>query len=124
VTVRARVRDLVTGPAGEVAESDTTDVHSEVDYFGGYLLQALHSVPDVPRLGELMFRASSRFRAAVNALLTEPPTGLSRAGHSRLMLVLDDLPGALLVSGRRAAHRPFHEPADTTGKISTDASSG
>jgi len=95
VTVAAHARDLLTTADGDARTVAASDLHATIDWFGGYLVESLQATPDDARLASLLGRrASSGFRGAVSELLPD-----ERARHSPLYLLLDDLPGALLVSG-------------------------
>lgn len=95
VAVVGRARDLLTAKGGEPRELATVELFADVDYLSGYIVDQIAAAPAVPALSELQgSRASSGFRAQVNALVPD----LADA-KTPLYLLLDDLPGALLVSG-------------------------
>jgi hypothetical protein len=95
VDVDARARDLRTGPDGSGQVLGEFRMRAVVDYVDRARLLEIDSDPAVPALQSLLgLSARSGFRAeAVQRLPDEA------AAKSLLNLLLDDLPGAMLVSG-------------------------
>jgi hypothetical protein len=90
-----RARDVRTTPDGNVEVLGTATVESRLAHSEGYRLVEITSDPLRPELDELNGRpVSTGFRAAVAELV---PDELENA--TLLHLLLDDLPGAALVSG-------------------------
>ena len=95
VLFRARARDLITGHSGSPVVSGDVQLVGEVDYLDRYRLVSLDCQPTEPRLTSLVGRsASSGFRSAVLDVVPD-----HAEARSLLYLLLDDVPGALLVSG-------------------------
>lgn len=92
--MRAEARDLATGAAGESTVVATAWLEAVVEAATGSL-QSLDADPAPPGLSDLSGTSvASRFRARVDAAMPE----LGGTG-APLYLLLDDLPGAALVSG-------------------------
>ena len=88
-------RDLITRPDGSAHVVDEARVHTTIDYLERYSLREITTAPDQPALAAMVGRSvSTGFRAAVVELLPD-----EAAGATLLHLLLDDLPGAALVSG-------------------------
>lgn len=95
VIVRGAARDLVTFDDGSCAEVGMANVGSRIDYLGGYRVLELTSDPALSDPSLFVGRAASAgFRSVVASAL---PGERERA--TLLHLLLDDLPGAVLVSG-------------------------
>ncbi|MBM3672294.1 MAG: DUF2889 domain-containing protein [Actinobacteria bacterium] len=94
MTMDARGRDLRTGPDGTASVMRTASVTAEVS--GVFReLEALRAKPERAELQQLVGTpVGPGFRAKVDALVPD-----ERDAHSLLYLLLDDLPGAGLVSG-------------------------
>jgi hypothetical protein len=92
--MEGRARDLVTAPGGEGVTVGEARVSAEVDG-ASRELQALDTEPEVEALQELLGAVvGPGFRARVDGIVPD-----ERELHSLLYLLLDDLPGAGLVSG-------------------------
>lgn len=90
-----RARDLVTRPDGTIEVAGEATVHDRLDFINNYRLSEISSDPVRPELSELVGRSvSTGFRAALVAALPD-----EEQSASLLHLLLDDLPGAALVSG-------------------------
>jgi len=94
VLVEARARDLRTGADGSVEVLGTASLRARIEGPSRRLL-SLETTPDVPALAALVgLRTSSGFRARLDQVAPS-----ERDANSLLYLLLDDLPGASLVSG-------------------------
>ena len=92
--MQGRARDLVTVANGRAIEVGTARIDAEVEGLTREL-RSLTTVPEVPTLqGLLGAVVGPGFRARVDELVPE-----ERDERSLLYLLLDDLPGAGLVSG-------------------------
>lgn len=90
----ARARDLRTAADGHAAVIATASIEADVDG-ASRALRALRTAPDVAALQELVGAVvGPGFRAKVDSTVPD-----EREAHSLLYLLLDDLPGAGLVSG-------------------------
>ncbi|MSV81769.1 MAG: DUF2889 domain-containing protein, partial [Actinobacteria bacterium] len=91
----AVLRDLHTAADGTTTVLQTAEVHTQIDFQAHFALLEITSDPPRERLHELVGRSvSTGFRAAVAGLL---PDDVEQA--TALYSLLDDLPGAALVSG-------------------------
>jgi hypothetical protein len=91
----ARARDVITGPDGSARVVDTAEVHSRLAYVENYRLTELATTPARPELDALLGTGvTTGFRAAMGDLVPD-----ERERATLLHLLLDDLPGAALVSG-------------------------
>lgn len=91
----AQARDIVTGPDGSARVVGTADVRSRLAYVENYRLAELVTTPGRPELDALLGTGvTTGFRAAMTALVPD-----ERDRATLLHLLLDDLPGAALVSG-------------------------
>ena len=92
--VDARARDLRTGPDGTVVVESEAVLSARIDG-GTHRLTSIETTPEVPALGALLgVLVGPGFRRRVDAVVP----GEREAG-TPLYLLLDDLPGAVLVSG-------------------------
>jgi hypothetical protein len=97
--VEARARDLWTAADGTAEVLDTARIGAHLDG-PQHHLSAIESSPDVPGLQDLLGAVvGPGFRAKVDAAVPE----LAGTG-SLLYLLLDDMPGATLVSGYAMLH--------------------
>ncbi|MDO8389455.1 MAG: DUF2889 domain-containing protein [Actinomycetota bacterium] len=95
IVQHAVLRDLHTAADGTATVLQTAEVNTRVDFATHFTLVEIESTPSRERLHELIGRSvSTGFRAAVADLL---PHDLEQA--TALYSLLDDLPGAALVSG-------------------------
>ena len=95
VVVDARGRDLVTAADGRPEITAESRVSGRIDYFGNCALREIEVVPAQPGVEQLVGAAvASGFRAKVGVTLPEAVTD-----RALVHLLLDDLPGAVLVSG-------------------------
>jgi hypothetical protein len=89
-----RSRDVFTPADGEAVTIGAADVRATVDG-ASRELQTFRSSPEIPALQDLIGSVvGPGFRAKVDGVVPE-----EREAHSLLYLLLDDLPGAGLVSG-------------------------
>jgi len=96
VVVDARARDVRTGLDGEIEVRQETRVTADIDYLGGWTLNAIAGDPPESRLDPLVGQSvGGGFRRRVQAGL---PEQYERA--TRLYSLLDDFPVATLVSGQ------------------------
>ena len=99
MVMEGRARDVLTTPEGDGVKLGEAELMAEVDG-GSRELAKLHAVPDAPALqGLLGAVVGPGFRARVDAVLPE-----QREEQTLLYLLLDDLPGAGLVSGYTMLH--------------------
>lgn len=100
--VTARARDLAVLPAGTPTALGEAAVRATVGYRDGARLLDIEAVPPAPGLAELIGApVRSGFRAKA---LTAIP---AEAEHATLLnLIIDDLPGAVLVSGYATSRGP------------------
>ncbi|MFG3022358.1 DUF2889 domain-containing protein [Streptomyces sp. NPDC048254] len=90
-----RARDLLTAPDGRATVLAEAAVHARVDYAGNFALTEIRTSPELPGAQELLGASvSAGFRSRVGRALPE-----ERARGTLTHLLLDDLPGAALVSG-------------------------
>ncbi len=90
-----RARDIHTALDGSVTVLGTASVHTRLDWQHNYQLLELSSEPRRAELDGLIGASvSAGFRAAMGSLVPD-----EREDASLLHLLLDDLPGAALVSG-------------------------
>jgi hypothetical protein len=104
VVLHGRGRDLVTRADGTAAVTGEAVVELRVAYLDGRRVEAVDAEPGVPGVGGLVgVSASSGFRARVDAALPG-----EREARSLAYLLLDDVPGAALISGYSlgAAEKP------------------
>ncbi len=93
VAVDARARDLSTGLSTDAVRSDTTQLRARIA--PDRTLLEIEADPTEPRLGELVgARVGGGFRARVTECLPD-----LAEGRTLLHALLDDMPGAALVSG-------------------------
>ncbi len=94
VLVEARARDLRTRGDGSAEVLGTATLRARIEGASRRLL-SLETTPEVPALAALVgLRTSSGFRARLDEVAPS-----ERDANSLLYLLLDDLPGASLVSG-------------------------
>lgn len=99
-----RARDLRTHPDGTTEVIGEATVVARLDYANRYSLTSIDASPDPSALSQLIGASvSTGFRAAVADTLPEEV-----AGATLLHLLLDDLPGAALVSGYAIGAAGFH----------------
>jgi hypothetical protein len=102
-------RDLLTRPDGTTEVLGGISVSNRLDYADHYHLLELQADPGVAELQRLVGASvSTGFRAAMTAAVPE-----HQAGATLLHAVLDDLPGAALVSGYAIQHAnasPIRKP--------------
>ncbi|WP_332880709.1 DUF2889 domain-containing protein [Streptomyces sp. NBC_00564] len=90
-----RARDLLTGPDGRATVVAEAAVHARVDYAGHFALTEIRTTPELPGAQDLLGASvSAGFRSRVGRALPE-----ERERATLTHLLLDDLPGAALVSG-------------------------
>jgi hypothetical protein len=94
LTIRALGRDLVTAADGSATEADVATISAHVAFVDGRALTDITTAPTADLSGLIGTRVASGFRAKLDA--TAPDL---RDAHSVLYQLLDDLPGATLVSG-------------------------
>jgi hypothetical protein len=95
VVLVANGRDLITSAGGEATVLDAARLDVTVNYLKGSIA-AIAATPSDPRLAALVgVRAYSGFRSAVEGVL---PT--EAQSHSVRFQLLDELPAAVLASGR------------------------
>jgi Protein of unknown function (DUF2889) len=95
LTLVGRARDLHTRPDGTVEVVDTASFDARVDYLGGQVIRSLQATPDISGLDTFVGRSASRgYRRELHRLGTEQGL-VGRAVYQ----LLDDVPGAALVSG-------------------------
>ncbi|RAY16940.1 hypothetical protein DPM19_01890 [Actinomadura craniellae] len=95
VIVDARGRDLVTDANGRPQVAARSRIGGRIDYPGGCVLREIGTVPAQPGVERLVGAAvAAGFRAKVGAALPA-----AAAGRALSHLLLDDLPGTVLVSG-------------------------
>jgi len=91
----ARGRDLITSPDGTTHVVDQVEVHAVIDYRRHFLLSSIAASPPRPELDRLVgCSVSTGFRASMWEVVPD-----DREHATLLHLLLDDLPGAALVSG-------------------------
>lgn len=96
--VDARARDLLTGADGSTEVLGTATLAGVID--PAYLLESIETTPERSELAGLLGGlVGPGFRARMEALVPD-----EREAHSLLYLLLDDLPGATLVSGYANHH--------------------
>jgi hypothetical protein len=94
LVVAASARDLYTDRSGSAVVVGEASVDARIDYFHGSRLTDLRTTPEAPGTSALIGqRVSGGFRKAIAANLAE-----HHDAGSLLHLLLDDLPGAVLVS--------------------------
>ncbi|MFE4963789.1 DUF2889 domain-containing protein [Streptomyces sp. NPDC056660] len=90
-----RARDLLTGPDGRATVVGEAAVHARVDYTGNFALSEIRTTPELAGVPDLLGASvSAGFRSRVGRALPG-----ERAHATLTHLLLDDLPGAALVSG-------------------------
>ena len=95
IVQHASLRDLYTAADGTATVLQTASVRTRIDFQAHFALAEIEASPTRDRLHELVGRSvSTGFRAAVAELL---PEDVEQA--TALYSLLDDLPGAALVSG-------------------------
>ncbi|WP_395106274.1 DUF2889 domain-containing protein [Actinomadura sp. SCN-SB] len=95
VIVDGRGRDLLLAGDGRARVVGESGVRARLDFMGGCALLEIETDPPVDAIQELLGAAvASGFRAKVGAAVPE-----EAAGRTLLHLLLDDMPGAVLVSG-------------------------
>jgi hypothetical protein len=114
LVIDARARDLVTGPDGEtVTAVDEIAIGLTLDDATREILE-VRSAPPQPALSRLVgTHVVGGFRRTLGELLPD-----ERAGRTLAHLLLDDLPGAVLVSGYALLR------AGTVGRAPAGADSG
>ena len=105
LVLRGTGRDARTGAGGGVEVLDEAGLDVEIDFLAGREVRAIGSTPDEPGLAGLLgVRASSGFRrAAVDAAPRHAAAG------DLLHQLLDDVPGASLISGYAVSALGRHE---------------
>jgi len=119
VAVAARGRDLLTGEDGRATELAASRIDLRAE-FGSGIIRELAADPADPRLAPLVgVSVLSRLRGAVEAALPGETTS-----HSVRQQLFDDLPLALMMSGRvlRVAGIPIEMAGDRT--LPTDICAG
>lgn len=97
--VDGRARDLWTGTDGSSRVLDQAALSARLSGFD-HVLRALHTTPEAPALQDLLGAVvGPGFRARVDRAVPE-----LRGTGAPLYLLLDDLPGATLVSGYAMLH--------------------
>ena len=121
VVLRGLARDLVTDADGNGRVTGRAALEVEVDFAGGRVVRAVRAEPDEPRLGALVgARAAGGFRALVAQAV---PDHVEAA--TLLHLLLDDVPGAVLVSGHApAAARVDLDPGGVGYRFAADRCAG
>jgi hypothetical protein len=105
LVLRGVGRDIRTGVDGAIETLGEASLEVEIDFLGGRTVRAIRSEPDEPGLAGLVgVRASSGFRRAATA--AAPP---SAAAGDLLHQLLDDVPGASLISGYAVTALGRHE---------------
>ena len=95
LTLTGRARDVHTALDGAVAVLDTASFDARVDYAGGQIIGAINATPAIDGLDTFVGRTASRgYRRELSRLVTEQDL-IGRVVYQ----LLDDLPGATLVSG-------------------------
>lgn len=99
LVLRGRARDVITRAHGVTEVRDEAGIEAVVDFLAGRQLLALTTDPDRPELEGLVGRkVAAGFRAAALELAPRLPEE-----NNLLNLLIDDLPGAALVSGHAFA---------------------
>jgi Protein of unknown function (DUF2889) len=94
LVVDARARDLRTGPDGTAVVESEAVLRAQIDG-ATHKLIAIETTPEVPALGALLgVLVGPGFRRQLDEAVSE-----EREAGTLLYLLLDDLPGAVLVSG-------------------------
>jgi hypothetical protein len=94
LVVDARARDLRTGPDGSAVVESEAVLWAQIDG-ATHKLIAIETTPEVPALGALLgVLVGPGFRRQLDEAVSE-----ERDAGTLLYLLLDDLPGAVLVSG-------------------------
>jgi hypothetical protein len=95
LTLTGRARDLLTAPDGTTTVLDSASFDARVDDDGGQVIRAMSATPSVDGLDTFVGRSASRgYRRELGHIATEQ--GLVGGVLHQL---LDDVPGAVLVSG-------------------------
>jgi hypothetical protein len=95
VIADGRGRDLLLARDGTARVTGEAGLRTRLDFMGGCALREIETEPGAGGVQELLGAAvASGFRAKVAAAVPE-----EAAGRTLLHLLLDDLPGAVLVSG-------------------------
>ncbi|HEX4244591.1 MAG TPA: DUF2889 domain-containing protein [Acidimicrobiales bacterium] len=106
--VDARARDLRTGPGGSAVVEGVAVLEARIDG-ANHQLVAIETTPVVPELSELLgVLVGPGFRRRVDELLPD-----QRAAGTLMYLLLDDLPGATLVSGYALQRAGVFDQPDT-----------
>jgi len=113
VIVTALARDLVTVSADKAIVLGTAELRVEIDWPAGYTITRIESDVEGSRVAQLVGRrASSGFRSAVQEVLPD-----HHRGKTLLNLLLDDLPGAALVSGYAVQRQANGAPRRPAGPV-------
>jgi hypothetical protein len=116
--VDARARDLRTDPDGTFAVVATARLQARISPSGA--LQSISTSPDIPVLHGLVGSSvGARFRSRFNALVTD-----ACEDGSLLYLLLDDLPGASLVSGYALLRGGALDEGSRTGRSRPEPATG
>jgi Protein of unknown function (DUF2889) len=95
LTLTGRARDLHTARDSEVSVLATASFEARVDYAGGQIITAITATPRIEGLDTFVGRSASRgYRRELSRLATEQAL-MGDLVHQ----LLDDVPGAALVSG-------------------------
>jgi hypothetical protein len=95
LTLIGRARDLLTAPDGTPTVLDSASFDARVDYAGGQVIRDITATPTVDGLETFVGRSASR---GYRRELSRVATGQGLVGGA-LHQLLDDIPGAVLVSG-------------------------
>jgi hypothetical protein len=95
LTLTGRARDLLTAPDGAVTVLDTASFEARIDYEEGQTIRAIAATPAIDGLDTFVGRSASRgYRRELSRRATEQDLV-----GGVLYQLLDDVPGAALVSG-------------------------
>jgi hypothetical protein len=113
LVIAARARDLLTDAGGTSVVLGEASVAARIDYFHGSRLLDLETTPEAAGTAALVgLRVSGGFRKALVQHLAE-----HRAAASLLHLLLDDLPGAVLVSAYAVGREGVHPRAPGEARL-------
>jgi hypothetical protein len=110
--LRSRARDLLTPPSGDAYPVDTAALDAVIDRAAGPALTELHTTPALAELDALIgATVMSGFRRTVGQTVPQLVTEATP-----LHLLLDEIPGAMVISGYALAVDPPGEfPAGLKG---------